>query len=244
MKQGRKGFLSIENKKKIIKYTLYTVYTLFAVCVAFLIVVCIWPDIKLLMQLFKCSGICCLIACALLTIEVSSWPGSLSQQVYADSAIPLNCHTPDSFKEAFVNSIESKGFNLVRKTQLESGALFLCFLRDGSTTQYIVLSLSSEFGDYLFKFSRDYVKSFLPTGYSSERTSLTHIICTSRYSTALMKFFRMNTIAPVMDQFRFTVAVSLEDAMLYMSWPKGCQGCWTLRSLEKQLIYYMQPLFA
>ena len=244
MNMGRKGSLSIEDKKKIIKYTLYTVFTLFTVCVAFLIVVCIWPDIKLLMHLFKCSGICCLIACALLTIEASSWHNSLSQQVYANSTIPLNCHTLSSFKEAFESSIESKGFNLIRKTQLESGALFLGFLRDGSTTQYIVLSLSSEFGNSLFKFSRDYVKSFLPTGYSSERISLTHIICTSSYSTALMKFCRMNTIAPVMDQFRFTVAVSLEDAMLYISRPKDCQGCWTLRSLEKQLIYYMKPLLA
>ena len=242
MSSNGKNTPSIELKRKIMKSTMYVALSLIALCAAFLIAACVRPDMEIFMLLFKYSGMVCLIACALFTIVVSSWPDSLPQQVYVNFAIPLVCHTADSFKEVFVGSIEEKGFGLIRKTLLESGDLFLCFIRDGSATQYIVLSLFSEFGEAQLNFSNNYIKEFLSAAYGSERVFHTHIICTGKYSPALKSYCERNTIAPIMDQFRLTAAVSLEDTMLYISRPKDCQGCYTLKTLEKKLRLYMQPL--
>lgn len=236
------GSRSTMRISKLMKGALGAVLSLAAICLVLLIASCVRPDAEIFQRFFKLSGIACLVACAMLAILVFARSEALPQPQYVDSAIPLNRHTAYSFREGFVSSIEEKGFQLIRKTQLESGALFLCFFRGGSITQYVVLSLSMDFGRSLMAFSRDYINKLLPSGYSGERTFLHHIICTDRYSPNLKKYCERNTAAPAMDQFRFTAAVSLEDAALYISRPKDCPGCRTLKDMEKQLVFFMQPL--
>lgn len=244
MADKNNGARSIMRISKLIKGTLGAALFLAAICLVLLIASCVRPDAEIFQRFFKLSGIACLVACALLAILVFARSEALPQPQYVDSAIPLNCPTAYSFREGFVSSIEEKGFQLIRKIQLESGALFLCFFRGGSITQYVVLSLSMDFGRSLMAFSRDYINKLLPSGCSGERTFLHHIICTDRYSPNLKKFCERNTVAPAMDQFKFTAAVSLEDAALYISRPKDCPGCWTLKDLEKQLIFFVQPLIS
>lgn len=244
MADKNNGARSIMRISKLIKGALYTMLSFAALCLVLLIASCVRPGAEIFQRLFILSGLGCLAVGALLTIILFVRPEAQPKSKYVDSATPMSCHTADLFRAAFVSSIEEKGFKLIRKTQLESGALFLCFFRGGSITQYVVLSLSMDFGRSLMAFSRDYINKLLPSGCSGERTFLHHIICTDRYSPNLKKFCERNTVAPAMDQFRFTAAVSLEDAALYISRPKDCPGCWTLKNMEKQLVFFMQPLIS
>ena len=239
---GKNSTRSIRQIRKLMKGALYTMLSFAALCLVLLIASCVRPGAEIFQRLFILSGLGCLAIGALLTIIVFVRPQAQPKSKYMDSATPMSCHTADSFRAAFVSSIEEKGFKLIRKTQLESGALFLCFSRCGSITQYVVLSLSKDFSQSLMDFSRDYINKLLPPGYSGERTFLHHIICTDRYSQDLKKYCESNTFAPAMDKFRFTAAVSLEDAALYISRPKDCPGCRTLKNMEKQLIFFVQPL--
>ena len=105
---GKNSTRSIRQIRKLMKGALYTMLSFAALCLVLLIASCVRPGAEIFQRLFILSGLGCLAIGALLTIIVFVRPQAQPKSKYVDSATPMSCHTADSFRAAFVSSIEEK----------------------------------------------------------------------------------------------------------------------------------------